>query len=60
MKRLTPYLREANYFFASSLAIFLLLEWAIPGVVIGYMNLNYWLILWLITGIMLIYTRSDS
>ncbi len=40
-----------------SSGVLLLLELIKPGLVIAYISLNYWLLLWCISGILVVYIR---
>lgn len=46
--------RESFYFFSFAFLIFSVLEIVFPGFVSVYLNLNYWLFLGLISGIILL------
>jgi len=46
--------REIFYFFSAALAVLIGLEIIWPNIVLVYFNLNYLLILWLISGLILI------
>jgi hypothetical protein len=47
-------LKEMFYALSGAIAIFFLMEFIKPGIVIAHLNLNLLLILWLIIGIFLI------
>lgn len=52
------YLQELYYFLSAALICFVILEMIQPGLVLGYLNLNYWLIFWLADGILLVYLKK--
>lgn len=47
-------LREIFYVFGEALAIFFILEFFFPGLVLAYINVNVVLIFWLVIGIFII------
>lgn len=54
MKYLTErILTELFYVLSAALIVFALLEAVWPGFLLGYVNLNYFLIIWLIIGIII-------
>ncbi len=59
-KQYAIFVREFFYFLSAALGVFLVLEALKPGFVIAYFNLNYWLILWVAAGSMLIYDKRIS
>lgn len=54
MKISTTILKELNLALTIGLVSLLLLETLWPGAVLAYINLNFWLILWLVSVIMLL------
>ncbi len=52
------YVEELYYFLSAALIAFIGLELIKPGFVIAYINLNYWLIFWLISATLLLYIRK--
>jgi hypothetical protein len=46
--------REIFYFFSAAIAVFVGLEIIWPSIILAYFNLNYLLVLWLISGLILI------
>ncbi|WKZ24625.1 MAG: hypothetical protein QY321_03335 [Patescibacteria group bacterium] len=48
------FLKEVFYFLTLGFLMFVLMEMVKPGMVIAYLNLNYWLLVWLIWGIMIL------
>lgn len=43
-------IREIFYFFSCLILVFIILEMIWPNIILAYLNLNYLLILWLISG----------
>lgn len=59
--RLSPVIFRELFFAASAFCIVLItLESLAPGVVAAYFNLNYGLILWVLSGILYIYSRDTD
>lgn len=52
-------LPEIFYFLSVSILIFISMEMIKEGIVTAYISLNYWLIAWCISGIMIIYTKEN-
>lgn len=50
-KNLALISREIFYFFSVALALFIIMEMIWPNIILAYFNLNYLLVLWLISGI---------
>jgi len=50
-KNLALISREIFYFFSVALTLFIIMEMIWPNVILAYFNLNYLLVLWLISGI---------
>lgn len=50
-------IEELYFGLTISSGILLLLELIKPGLVIAYISLNYWLLLWCISGILVVYIR---
>jgi len=46
--------QEIFYFLAILLAVFIVLEMLWPNIILAYLNLNWLLVLWLISGIILL------
>lgn len=53
-------LPEIFYFLSVSILIFISMEMIKEGIVTAYISLNYWLIAWCISGIMVIYTKENT
>ena len=54
-------LKELFYSLTAALAIFTILEFVHPGLVLAYINMNWLLIFWLIIGIVIvIYDKGSS
>ncbi len=51
-------LKEIYYAITISLIVFVVFELIRPGIVSSYINLNYWLIGWFISGILLVYSKK--
>lgn len=51
-------LKEINRALGIGLLVLLILESLWPGLVLSYLNLNYWLIIWLISAILRLWKRS--
>ena len=54
MKNIYLILRELFYVLTASLVIFSALELFWPNIILGYLNINWVLLAWLINGILLI------
>lgn len=52
------FLKEIYYAITVSLIVFVVFELLRPGIVISYINLNYWLIGWFISGILIVYSKK--
>lgn len=52
--------QEINLALSVSLACLLVLETLWPGSVLAYINLNYWLILWLLSVILLLFKSREK
>mgnify|MGYP000994491438 CR=1 FL=1 len=50
-------LKEINLALGSALLVLLVLESIWPGSVLAYLNLNYWLIIWLISAILRLWKK---
>ena len=59
MKIFQIIIEELFYASTTALAILVLLESMWRGIVVSYVNLNYLLLLWLVNGIILLYTKKD-
>ena len=58
MKLNQALIKEINLALSVSFACLLTLETLWPGSVLAYINLNYWLILWLLSVILLLFKPS--
>ncbi len=56
MKLNLAIIKEINLALSVSLVSLLVLETAWPGSVLAYINLNYWLIVWLVSVIILLFS----
>lgn len=52
--KLKEYLQEIFYVLSGTLVIFYLLETVWPNLILAYLNVNWVLILWLFTGIVIL------
>lgn len=52
------FLKEIYNAITVSLFVFVILELIRPGIVSSYINLNYWLIGWFISGILIVYSKK--
>jgi hypothetical protein len=57
MKTYYAWIEELSRFLSVGLLCFIFLELIIPGSVVSIFKLNYWLILWLINGILLLFLK---
>ena len=53
-------IRELFYVFTGALVFFGLMEMIWPRIIIAYINLNWILILWFFTGIVLLMLRNNA
>jgi hypothetical protein len=53
-------LNELFYVLTGALVIFVILEFAWPRVVLAYININWVLIFWLLTGILILILNSEN
>ena len=51
-------LKEIYYAITISLFIFIIFEVIQPGLVSSYINLNFWLMGWFISGILIVYSKK--
>ncbi len=51
-------LKEIYYAITISLFIFVIFEVIQPGLVSSYINLNFWLMGWFISGILIVYSKK--
>jgi hypothetical protein len=51
---------EIFYFLSLSLAILIVMELILPGLVSAYLNLNFILILWAINGMILLFKPKNN
>lgn len=52
-------IKEINLALSVSLCILLIMETLWTGLVLAYINLNYWLILWVLSVIMLLFQPNS-
>jgi hypothetical protein len=60
MNKIEITIQELFYFLSISIAILALLELVWPGLVSAYLNLNYILILWLISGMIILLNPNKN
>lgn len=53
-------LKEIHLAITISLLVFVILEFIRPGIVSSYIQLNYWLIGWIISGILIVYSKKNT
>lgn len=53
-------IRELFYVFTGAFLIFFAMELFFPGIILAYVNLNFVLILWLMTGIILVLSKRNN
>ena len=53
-------IKEINLALSISLVCLLILESLWSGLVLAYINLNYWLILWLLSVILLLFSSNSK
>jgi hypothetical protein len=59
MKLTSIIIKEIHLALSVSLLSLLILESLWPGLVLAYINLNYWLILWLLSVILLLFSSNS-
>ncbi|MCX6792599.1 MAG: hypothetical protein NTY12_01100 [Candidatus Falkowbacteria bacterium] len=60
MKLNNEILKEINLALSVSLGCLLVLETLWPGSVLAYINLNYWLISWVLSVILLLFSSNSK
>jgi len=60
MKNINPIFKELFYALTGALVIFVILEIIWPNVVLAYLNLNWVLLVWLFTGIIVLLTDKNK
>ncbi|MFA6194868.1 MAG: hypothetical protein WC719_03960 [Patescibacteria group bacterium] len=51
-------IRELFYFFTILAAVFIVMEIIWPNIILAYFNLNYLLIIWLISGLVMLFWKK--
>lgn len=59
LKNYRALISEFQLALSVSILTLVLLESVKPGMVRAYLNLNYWLLLWVANGILYLYTRNE-
>ena len=54
MKKSSEIIRELFYFFTGLAGIFIILEIIWPNIILAYFNFNYLIILWFVTGLIML------
>ncbi|MEI7619972.1 MAG: hypothetical protein WCJ57_00170 [Candidatus Falkowbacteria bacterium] len=52
--------QELFYALSGALVLFVLLEIAKPQIVVAYLNISFWLLLWLLNGIILLMFKKKD
>lgn len=53
-------IRELFYFFTVLAAVFAIMEIIWPNIILAYFNLNYLLILWFASGLVLLFRKKQN
>ncbi|NCO00021.1 hypothetical protein GW920_02750 [Candidatus Falkowbacteria bacterium] len=56
-KNLALISREIFYFFSATLVVAIILELIWPNVILSYFNLNYLLLIWLLSALVVIFKK---
>ncbi|MFH1412735.1 MAG: hypothetical protein ABIG10_01770 [bacterium] len=59
LKKYMPYIKEIFYVLGIALIIFAIMEIIKPRIVLAYININLILVLWLLSGIIVIINKDD-